>query len=860
MTVYVILRIIAGPFKNHPSLMEKPKACLVCRQRKVRCDAHMQGGGRCTNCVAAGVVRCIVPRPKRRESRKLKQILVQHPELTGEEIKEEPMVMEGNSTSNGYDVLGTNAADGGAFCFQKGSPGAYGVSAGATGRKEPYSCTGPLGVREENPIHLHPPPLPGKVESLARVEYYAGFASVSFTAQLLRDFMRAHPEKFPSTLSLPPEDMSYLRSLGCFTLPEPVTCQRYIDSYFALMNAQFPVVNEHQFRTDYYNLEGGDFPSLTLLQAVLYVGSFFYTEKGWTERECHQQRLNSRQFYRRARALLDLGVEVDTLCQIQAELIMTKYWYILTTVKTSGFAYIAANVAKAHSLGMQKDQSESTTLAVVDQRLYKRIWWSLYIRDTYMAALLGRPYAITEDVYTVKQPVPEDMIDTAASDVPCSQEGLLFVHRVRLAHGFRLVAKKIAKIEAKDFEPGETVEGLLRECDDVVLSWIEKLPKDLLFHIDDPSRNSPLSATIAMEYYSLLLIVHKVHIFQLQPNNDLKVSYPYSSWAITFKSCHMLATIGKYLQKTGATLLYPGTFTAFLAFAGTMLIYQLYNQDLKIVELARKGIETCIEVLESIKEAWPFASVHHFYLKSFYEDDEKRITIIKRMLAYGSKSQLQPRTSLNSTRTMDRLNDIRILPRILPCDGTKKQPKFVQNIFKNNQAWNPTPVASATGLLPNLGVGTGISVSEFSSRPNSPAINNNNDTNHNNAVSSPSYISPSPPLWQTQLPSIPRPALGIPPVSDYRQTPEIVSHSGSSPTILSQPLSHMGSGTNAILRTFDEAIPSNTMPNLSSSEWHPHIENLPPQNPEENYVDEFLLFSKLGGPSYGEFVSEDFLP
>lgn len=778
----------------------KPKACLVCRQRKIKCDAHLREGVRCTNCAVANIAHCIIPKPKKRESKKLKQILTNHPELSA------------------------------------------------------VSDNLPIAAEEEG-IHLNPSDmLKGKLDILAKVEHHSGFISVPFTAHLLSDFIRGHPEKFPEYFTIDPVDLNYLKSLQCFTLPNLETCNKYIDTYFTIMHPQFPVVNEHQFRTDYFNIENGDFPSLTLLQSIIYVGSFFYCEPDWTPEQQHQQKLKSKSFYKRAKALLDLNIEVDAICQIQSELIINKYWYTVTNFKTTGFAYISSCIAKAYSLGMQRDQSKNSSLTTIEKRLFKRIWWSLYIKDSFMSNLAGRPYTIDERDVTISMVEPDDMIDTIGSDQTCPLSGLFFIERVKLSMGSRLISKNIAMIEHNSFQPGQTIESLLKECDQFLLKWIEKLPKELLFHSDKGEKNSTLSATLAIEYYSLLLMVHKVHIFQIQPNNDIKVSYPYSSWAITFKSCHMISIIGKYFQTTGATFLYPATICGFVTFAGTMLMYQMYNHDEKIVELARTGIENCIGVLGSMKIGWPFASLFHFFLKSFYEDKEKRIIIIKRMLRHGSKSQLRSSNGINSKQTMEILDNRSILPKIPPIDNSKLKPAFIQNIFKCNQV-----------------------------------LNDNNNRN-----------SKKPNLWQTPLPSIsPLPlsqTLGISLATDnyqpqhYRQrTPDIslrgtqmhMYNTSPPPSLHFQPLPPMnysslsmntslnesGTNINALMRTFDEVMPSNTLPNLTGSEWHPQVSDIANMSDHSydfqssgdepnNYVNELTLFSRLGGSSYGDIMND----
>lgn len=611
----------------------KPKACLVCRQRKIKCDMlQREPGQRCTNCETYNVPHCYIPEPKKRESKKLQQILQTHPELTG-------------------------------------SPHA---------------------------IHLDPRTmLKGKLRSWGTLEHHDGIISVPVTSQLLKDYMMSNPQEFPEVIDVDPIDLEYLTAIGCFTLPDVKTCNKYIDVYFEFVNPQFPVVDEVHFRKDYANFEKGDIPSLVLLHSVLYAGSFFYREDDWTDEQRHRQMLNSRNYYRKGQAMIDLNVEVDTLCQIQSSIILNKYWYQEKGFKSTTFTYISANIFKAYTLGMHKDQTDNPLLSEYEKSLYKKIWWSLYGKDCLVSGIIGRPYSAHGDGFTVEMVTPEDF------GPECDIRGLFFIHRIELIVGFKKIMKRINNIEINNYKQGETANSLFFECDQFLLNWIKKLPSELTFHLDaegnvDESKNNVFGAVLAIEYYTLLTMLHKVYIFQIEPNNDIKVSVPFSSWAITFKSCHMIAIIGNFFRKSERDLyIYPGVICSFVLFAATMLMYQMYNQDLKIVDLAKKDIELCIGVLESLKDGWPFASIFHFFMKSFFFDQARRDRIIKRMLKYGSKAQLDSK-NINSNITMKILDDIRVLPKIRSVDNSKLRDSYVQNIFKSARQHDPKPT------LPNL--------------------------------------------------------------------------------------------------------------------------------------------------------------
>jgi hypothetical protein len=75
-------------------------------------------------------------------------------------------------------------------------------------------------------------------------------------------------------------------------------------------------------------------------------------------------------------------------------------------------------------MGMHRTTANSR-LVDEDRRLWRRVWWAVYIRDRHAAAATGRPYRIHEDFNDIELPQREDF-DTEESF-------LRFFYSVKLA-------------------------------------------------------------------------------------------------------------------------------------------------------------------------------------------------------------------------------------------------------------------------------------------------------------------------------------------------------------------------------------------------------------------------------------------
>lgn len=91
--------------------------------------------------------------------------------------------------------------------------------------------------------------------------------------------------------------------------------------------------------------------------------------------------------------LYDHGVESDKVSIIQTVLLVA-YWSEKLGDKKAAWHWMGIAITLAQTLGMHrkgeyKDHSQET-------KLYKRVWWSCYIRDRMLGIAMGRPLQIRD--------------------------------------------------------------------------------------------------------------------------------------------------------------------------------------------------------------------------------------------------------------------------------------------------------------------------------------------------------------------------------------------------------------------------------------------------------------------------------
>ncbi|KAG0670717.1 Transcriptional activator of fatty acid utilization, partial [Pichia californica] len=595
------------------------RACFVCRQRKVKCDAALCYPNKCTNCVLFKIKNCYIPAPKKRKSKKIEELLKSHSNVELDSSKEDQSISNSNFNNINDNVnkikLESKYENLTKTSSQINNP-----------HYPPFVIPGfQIKHPELSIVKLDPSVVFERdINSIdTNAEYFEWLGS--FTGTLTSDYIKNHENN--GFIKISEMSYNYLLSMGCFNLPDIETCWKYINTFFSLRLFQYPVISEKEFRSKYTDLTNP--PSLLLLHAIIFCGARFYDENHWDEKErlSHLERIDI--LYSRAKAFYDQRIESDFFTKLQALLVMGNYKNINGYNIKADFSYLRLSLELCFALGIHKNPDTLPNIPPLRKKLYKRIWWSMLTVDTLFTFVFYTPSAF-DKLFTneISLITIDDLLDDPETATQEDKlKALHFVQRTRLILCVRKICEKVGQEYNHSSLSSES--DHFQECDQMLREWIEQLPTSLLFKINS-STNTKYNASLSLEYYSVLLLLHRIYIMRSYSSNKRDQISP--SWGIVFKSAHMVAVIGRYIMDNNLITFLQMIIPYSMNIAGLMMLYHLHNKDKNVHRIANEDMHIFLEILNRVSFTYPHIKIAYFYLKSLYEDKSKQDKVLKYMI------------------------------------------------------------------------------------------------------------------------------------------------------------------------------------------------------------------------------------
>lgn len=293
-------------------------------------------------------------------------------------------------------------------------------------------------------------------------------------------------------------EISALEQMELFQLPPESLCDDLVHTYFKWVAPAIPVINRTQFMEQYHNKENP--PSLLLIQAVLLAGSKAHDGLGLFESDGLPS-LIIRETYRRAKALFHAKVEYDPVTTVQALTVMGWYCSGLqdTTEDTEHWTKMAIMMAQEngtlHAVGKEG-------LSRAEQRLRKRIWWTLFTLDRSIAQNRGRPPLINTAHCDIEPIGAEDFIESS-DRIPINQLHVLFFQQYSKLHSIidKILSQRYSYAWLKQHDGCTTFSS----CDTALNDWRQNRPSELYW---DPASHNFWSALLEISYYATLCLLH----------------------------------------------------------------------------------------------------------------------------------------------------------------------------------------------------------------------------------------------------------------------------------------------------------------------------------------------------------------
>lgn len=167
----------------------------------------------------------------------------------------------------------------------------------------------------------------------------------------------------------------------------PPTEVQMLDAYFLHFQAFAPMIDEKAFRDTYMTGHRRDDNWLALLNIVLALGSIAASSP---------EDLTHQTYFLRCKSHLSLSSLGSSHLETIQALGLIGGWYChYISQPNLAYSLIGAALRMAATLGLHKEFAETrqapTQAKLASMDLKRRIWWSLFVMDTWAGMTLGRP-------------------------------------------------------------------------------------------------------------------------------------------------------------------------------------------------------------------------------------------------------------------------------------------------------------------------------------------------------------------------------------------------------------------------------------------------------------------------------------
>ncbi|KAG6049976.1 Cutinase transcription factor 1 beta [Claviceps sp. Clav50 group G5] len=247
-----------------------------------------------------------------------------------------------------------------------------------------------------------------------RTAQFLSSLEIPDAASQLPAFVRPLPAK------IAPEDVQYLVIKGALTLPDIPLQNALLQCYIEYVYPYMPLIDLHNFLSIVDRRDGvNGQTSLLLYQSIMFSAVAFVDMKHLREAGYSSRKAARKAFFQKTRLLYDFDYEQDRLVLVQSLMQMT-YWYETPDDQKDTWHWMGVAISLAHTIGLHRNPG-TTSMSTSKQRLWKRIWWSCFMRDRLVALGMRRPIRIKDQDFDVP------MLTESDFDIQPLQEGISVV-------------------------------------------------------------------------------------------------------------------------------------------------------------------------------------------------------------------------------------------------------------------------------------------------------------------------------------------------------------------------------------------------------------------------------------------------
>ncbi|OAG41158.1 hypothetical protein AYO21_04538 [Fonsecaea monophora] len=613
------------------------KACHCCRGRKVRCDV-VESGIPCTNC-RLDEVECVVTEGKRRrKSYADGELFHQSPCNSIEEEKEIPQF----PIFDDIDELNN---------FVPTLP-----------KSEP---THPQLALDDEMVH-HKPHMLYQTQGrrLSQDDRFRRMSTVGtnhlsppllspamsyFLQQTNRVNIVLPPYLQPISPRIMSEDLEYLQKKGAFLIPETGFRNELLRCYVQYVHPFLPIVDLQDFLTAIERNQPTNTVSLLLFQAIMFAATAYIDMRYLIAQGYMTRKAARKSFFQRVKLLYDFDYEVDRVTVVQAVLLMT-YWYENPDDPKDVWHWLGVAISVARTIGLNCDTSNASLMTLQQRRLWKRIWWSCYMRDRLIAIGMRRPMRIGTGDFDVPmlevsdfetEPLPADL-SRMLGGCPAVRDTAKRVTLAKMCIGLADLCIRITQVLAVQYSTlghkiGATQETTMRlvpkksaadpcdviRCDRALDQWHKDLPHELHYFAPDSRERTSTNdgevinlhrALLTGIYLTAISALHRPQILPSAPNvvvapelrelSRRKVREAANDITEMYKELFAHDLI-RYLPNTGVTCLLPAIIIHLL---------DIKSSDSNTRQASIRRFQFCMQALQRLREMYASADFAFSFL------------------------------------------------------------------------------------------------------------------------------------------------------------------------------------------------------------------------------------------------------
>ncbi|OGE47273.1 hypothetical protein PENARI_c051G07863 [Penicillium arizonense] len=397
--------------------------------------------------------------------------------------------------------------------------------------------------------------------------------------------------------------------------------------------------------------------------------------------------------------LYDFDSEHDQVSVVQSLLLMTCGYETPDDLK-SPWHWIGVSLSLSRTIGLNLDQTNSR-METWRKQLWKRVWWSTYTRDTFIAIGMRQPRHVKDHDYNVPLLTVDDfeckrfpaevlnMLDgcEVLQNVECQRHmALMFVHKCKLCltvsrdlpnrssilnHHFGGRAKVTETLIPKNSLSGKSP---AMHWYDKLENWKANLPCEIRYISPAGTDMAPAESSLHLHraFLQMIYLMTFSTIFwpEMLPetqHSTMAARLHEDWWTKVRSAAGMISTIAEDLHKLDLIRYLPTTAVTALLHATIVLLLDLKSDESSTRIASLQRFYQCMRILDRLRELHPPADVAISFLEAVVHKAGLRLSMPE-----AAKPGVPPGT--NCPTVSQPLCDILVrqllnMPSLLPNTG-----------------------------------------------------------------------------------------------------------------------------------------------------------------------------------------------